>query len=500
MLKLKILFMAIIAESAWGQSPTITHVVTTGLFDTSFAPGTELYIYGTFPSPAAGRDFTIDVGGQSGGINIADNALFITAQIPSTAPTGKQSLTVTYQGQSSNALPVTIAAYAPEFSGGGVTIGGGPTNPPQYNPYYPFSHNSTGERVTPTSPAVPGEPITFSAYGLGASVTTANLTIAGQKVPLAQIANRPQTAGSSPFAFLVPSNEPGGVDPVTLTVGGVTSNTASLPVGTAPAIGRLLNGASFASSGTAAPGALLSIFGANFGSQDKLGTFPSTTVNGDTVLFGTTPAPIFALAASGGQINVLVPGELPTSGTVSVTVRTPAGTSPPFSLNLAPAAPGIFYDTDPLDPTRRNAIAVAANTAWVAMPLSMAASLGLPSNCTVPAKFCGQPVHPGDYLEIYSTGLGAATPNGDPAGAVLPTGSVAPASGNPLYETVATPSVKIGGQAATVVFSGIAPGYTGLYQVDVHIPSNVPTGDDVPLQISMPGGASDSATISIQSP
>ena len=68
MLKFNILCMAVIAGSAWGQSPTITHVVTTGLLDTSFGPGTEVYIYGTFPSPAAGRDFTIDVGGQSGGI------------------------------------------------------------------------------------------------------------------------------------------------------------------------------------------------------------------------------------------------------------------------------------------------------------------------------------------------------------------------------------------------------------------------------------------------
>jgi uncharacterized protein (TIGR03437 family) len=498
-LKFIIPCLAVLAESAWGQSPTINYVVTTGLFDTSFAPGTEVYIYGTFVTHGAGRDFTIEVGDQSGGINVADTAQFITAQIPLTAPTGTQSLRVTYQGQSSNALTVTIAAYAPQFSGGGVTISG-PTTPPQYSPYYPFIHNSTGQPVTPTSPAMPGEPIMFNAYGLGATVIPLTLTIAGQSVPLATIQNQPQTAGFSLLAFFVPSKAPAGVDPVILTAGGVNSNTASLPVGAAPAIGTLLNSASFASAGTAAPGSMVSVFGANFGSKTTLSTFPSTTVDGDTVLFGTTPAPIFALAGSAGQINVLVPDELPTSGTINVTVKTAAGTSPAFSLNLAPAAPGIFFDTDPLDPTRKNAVAVAANTAWVAMPLSMAAELGLPSNCTVQAEFCGQPIHPGDYLEIYATGLGAATQNGNPDGAMLPTGSVAPASGNPLYETVATPKVTIGGQAATVLFSGIAPGYTGLYQVDVHIPSNVPTGDDVQLQISMPGGASDSATISIQAP
>jgi uncharacterized protein (TIGR03437 family) len=130
-----------LAGSAWGQSPTITHVVTTGPFDTSFAPGTTVYIFGTFAHPAAGRDFTINVGGQSGGINVADNGVFITAQIPVSAPTGPQSLTVTYLGQSSNSLPVAIAQYAPEFGGRAVTLSGG--NAFQFGPYYPFTHNST---------------------------------------------------------------------------------------------------------------------------------------------------------------------------------------------------------------------------------------------------------------------------------------------------------------------------------------------------------------------
>jgi len=146
---------------------------------------------------------------------------------------------------------------------------------------------------------------------------------------------------------------------------------------------------------------------------------------------------------------------------------------------------------------RRNAVAVAANTAWIAMPTSMANNMGLPTNCSNAASVCGQPAKRGDYLQIYSTGLGIATPNGDPNGAVLPTASLAPASGSPLYVTVVTPTVTIGGEQAPLLFSGVAPGYNGLYQVDVQIPADLTPGNDVPLVITM-GQASDSATIAIQ--
>lgn len=475
-------------------APVITHVVTSGLLDTNFAGGSEVYIFGTFAFEGAGRDYTISVGNASGGINVAATTQFIIAAIPMAAPTGQQSLTVTYQGKASNSIPITINAAAPEFAGTGVTITGGMAAP-QYGPYEPFTHFTTSKPVTPGSPAMPGEAISSRVYGLGSSSSpTVTLTVAGQNVPLAM----PVTAGASSIDFFLPSNVPAGIDPVIVTVNGVASNTASLPVGTAPFVGALLNGASFGSAGVAAAGSIVSLFGDNLGTQNALTGFPATSANGVTVFFGSTPAPIFALAATGGQVNVLVPDELPTSGMVNVTVQTPGGTSPAYPVQMAAAAPGIFFYTDPEDPTRHNAVAVLANTAWIAMPLSMAPNFGIPSNCSAqkPATLCGQPAHPGDYLQIYATGLGAATPNGDPNGAVLPTGTVAPAGGNPLYATTAVPTVTVGGQNATVLFSGIAPGYAGLYQVDIQIPANAPVGDDVPLTISMAGN-NDTATVAL---
>ncbi|MBS1858747.1 MAG: hypothetical protein JST11_25475 [Acidobacteria bacterium] len=189
---------------------------------------------------------------------------------------------------------------------------------------------------------------------------------------------------------------------------------------------------------------------------------------------------IVALRVPSGQINVLVPTELPSTGTVDLTVQTPGGASAPQTLTPAPAAPGIFYYGDPLVPSRRHAVAVTARTAWIAIPLSPAASPGVPATCGSAAALCAQPARRGGYPQSYVTGLAKATPNGEPNGAALATGSVAPASGSPLKQTVAAPAVTIGGQPATVLFSGVAPGYNGLYRVDVQIPANIAAGDDVP--------------------
>jgi uncharacterized protein (TIGR03437 family) len=103
----------------------------------------------------------------------------------------------------------------------------------------------------------------------------------------------------------------------------------------------------------------------------------------------------------------------------------------------------------------------------------------------------------GDTVVIFLTGAGKATPDGDPSGAVLPTGSVAPVNGNPLYRTVQIPAVTIGGRAAQVLFSGIAPGNAGLYQINVVIPSGVTPGDDVPITVTTLDGSTDTVTIAV---
>ena len=63
---------------------------------------------------------------------------------------------------------------------------------------------------------------------------------------------------------------------------------------------------------------------------------------------------------------------------------------------------------------------------------------------------------------------------------------------------VTTPTVTIGGLAATVSYSGFAPGFVGLYQVNVKVPTGVATGNAVSLVIALNGVVSNTVTIAIQ--
>jgi uncharacterized protein (TIGR03437 family) len=58
-------------------------------------------------------------------------------------------------------------------------------------------------------------------------------------------------------------------------------------------------------------------------------------------------------------------------------------------------------------------------------------------------------------------------------------------------------TASIGGVPATVSFSGLAPGYLGLYQVNVQVPSNSPIGPAVPLIIGIGGKTSNQVTVAV---
>jgi uncharacterized protein (TIGR03437 family) len=241
-LAVPVAFVSVFMGSAWSQTPVVTGVVNTGLLDTNFAPSSLVYIFGTFPQ-GAGRNFSITVGGQTGEVTVADNTVFITAEIPTNAPLGAQTLTVNYEGLLSNAFPIMLAAYAPELGNTPVTVSSS-TSQPVFGPSTPFYHSGTGLPVSAASPAQPGEPLIAYTSGLGqtnppttglppATFTplAATPTISVSSLP-ATIARSGSGGPEAEVDFFVPNNAPLGIDPVVLTIGGVNSNTASLPVQT----------------------------------------------------------------------------------------------------------------------------------------------------------------------------------------------------------------------------------------------------------------------------
>ena len=97
------------------------------------------------------------------------------------------------------------------------------------------------------------------------------------------------------------------------------------------------------------------------------------------------------------------------------------------------------------------------------------------------------PAQVGETVSVYLTGLGTTNP-------VIPDGSAGPASS----QTNNTIEVYIGGQAATVGYSGLAPQLAGLYQINVTVPSGVTAGDNT-LEIVGPDSDAAEALIPVGS-
>ncbi len=247
---------------------------------------------------------------------------------------------------------------------------------------------------------------------------------------------------------------------IALTTSGLTVLPWSFdtPVGT-PRVDRVVNAADYTES--LAPGSLVTITGANLSSVTQAFTGSTTALGDSCILVNGQALPILYVSPS--QINA----ELPTgtAGNLTLRIATPGGILDNFTINTTTTAPAIFRSTIPgmADPVAT--ILRAENNLLVT-----------PSN----------PVHRGDVLSIYATGLGATSPNfvaGTPAS-------------NSLVSVAIPPAVTLGGVPVQVLFAGLAPGQIGVYQINVKVYNNVPTGLSVPLQISQ-GGNSTSVAVRV---
>jgi uncharacterized protein (TIGR03437 family) len=214
---------------------------------------------------------------------------------------------------------------------------------------------------------------------------------------------------------------------------------------TTPKANGILNGASF--SGSLCPGTLAALFGSNLAT----GTSEAQSLPLPTDLLGTKvlvqdpsmPNPIIAplYFVSPGQVNFQIPFEVVRTN-VTISVSTPQGTSNALNVSLGPMAPGIFSQT--ADGT---GTALAFDSTF--RPLTATPSIG-------------------STVVFYATGLGATTPTATSGFA---------GSSSPPFNQVASPfDVYVGGNKATVAWAGLAPGFAGVYQLNV-VPSSQAIGD-----------------------
>ena len=197
----------------------------------------------------------------------------------------------------------------------------------------------------------------------------------------------------------------------------------------------------------------------------KSAVFPTSLGNVQASLGGEA-LPLFFTAA--GQIDAIVPFDLAINGTQQVIVQNGNALSQPEPVTVAAVAPAVFTQNQSgRGPGAIQGLKPGGNPV-----------LNTPSD----------PSSAGDALIIYCTGLGTVHPS-------VTTGT--PASTTTLSYTDNTITVTIGGQNATVLFAGLAPGYVGLYQVNAIVPSGIPASDTVPVVLTGGGLSSAPVTVSI---
>ena len=234
-----------------------------------------------------------------------------------------------------------------------------------------------------------------------------------------------------------------------------------------------VNGASFARGMPLAPGSIFSVFGRNLPRSAMVATVVPLPVdlNNVRVTLGGKEVPLFFVGASGPefeQVNAQVPFDLAPGTTPSLVVTVSGRPAPPEQVTLAAVQPGIF------DVGGGQGAVLIANTDILVAPVG-----SIPGRQTRPAAS-------GEFLSIFCTGLGATNPT-------VPAGQ--PGGGQPVTTPV---TATLGGVNAPVTFAGLAPGFVGLYQVNVQVPEGVAAGDAVSLVITQTEVSSNTVTIAVE--
>jgi uncharacterized protein (TIGR03437 family) len=228
--------------------------------------------------------------------------------------------------------------------------------------------------------------------------------------------------------------------------------------------GGVVEGAGF--SRAPAPisgGSIIAVFG-NFPGviPQGAGSFPlPATLSDVTVTFQGIPAPL--IFVSPGQINAVAPIRLLGTSSARVAVSVSGQTSAAETVNVAPAGPGIFI------------ITADGAGAFLHGDLS-----GITS---------ANPARRGETIVMYLTGLGETRPA---------TFDGEPAPMDTLCFAMRDAAVSVAGRPASVGFNGLAPGYSGLYQINFDVPSSAPAGSDVPVSVSAGGRTSNSVRLAVR--
>jgi uncharacterized protein (TIGR03437 family) len=230
----------------------------------------------------------------------------------------------------------------------------------------------------------------------------------------------------------------------------------------------VLNAASFAPAGyPLSPGGFITIAGTGLATQSATAKVPfPPTLGGVSMTVNGIAAPMYSVVGGTSPvINAVVPFAV-TGSTATIVVTVGTTKSNTVVVPLAATAPGIFS-------VPPNGISGGA----------MRHLDGTLVSATSPAAR-------DEYISVYLTGLGTTSP------AVLD-GAAAPGS-PPLANITGPVNVYVGGiQTATPQYAGLAPGFAGLYQLNIQIPAASGSGAQS-LAVQTEAGFTDMVTIWVQ--
>jgi uncharacterized protein (TIGR03437 family) len=243
----------------------------------------------------------------------------------------------------------------------------------------------------------------------------------------------------------------------------------------------IVNSATFQLGVPVGAGGLAAMFGVGLAGRDETtqnAPWPTTLAEREVVINDEIHAALHYVSAT--QVNFQVPSSAPLgSARIAVRLSETGELVGGGAVAVAAASPGIFTSTQ--------------DGKGQAAAVNQDGRVNSSSN----------PAARGSVITLYGTGQGQVSP---------PVQDGIPAPSSPLASTVTVPTsdartcvtsqpsmcVAVGNGFGEVQYSGLAPGFIGLWQINVRIPADTTAGNAVPVRVLINGTPSNTVTVAIR--
>jgi len=202
-----------------------------------------------------------------------------------------------------------------------------------------------------------------------------------------------------------------------------------------------------------APNTIATIYGANLaydtvaaGNTSVSGATLPQTLAGVTVVVNGILANLFFVSPT--QINFLIPYDL-TAGTVNIFVARQGTSGPLVPIRLNSTAPGLFQFKGYVIATHLNGSLISDNA----------------------------PASAGEIIVIYVAGLGRTSPD-TTSGKLVTSAATIVAVSQTQALLNGDPCPPSG-----LLYVGLAPGFAGLYQINLRLPDTIPVNPELRIQV-----------------